>query len=133
MSEKTSVFNEIAELMKTRELSIKKTRNTIRGVHSELPIALVIRINQSVKEVVVEIEPRENLIDTFADLIESSEDVEDILDTVLGELRDIAVEVSRILENFGYSVVVRITEGEKDIRDLLEEALEEYRELEEEE
>lgn len=128
-----NVVEKIIEILETRDMDIERKKNTIRGVHPDLPITLVIKLNQSKKQAVIEIEALEDLIDSFADLIESSENVEDIVDTVLGELRDTAVEVSRLLENNGYSVSVKITEGEKDVRDMLEEVIEEYREFIEEE
>lgn len=133
MSTGSGVVENIVKILESRDMNIDKKRNVIRGIHMDLPIALVVRINHIKKQAVIEIEPYEDLVDSFADLIESNENIEDVVEGVLGELRDIAVEISKVLENNGYTVAMKITEGEKDVRDMMEEVLEEYREFIEEE
>ncbi|MEM0380589.1 MAG: hypothetical protein QW607_00020 [Desulfurococcaceae archaeon] len=133
MSKTSEIIEKITNIMESRDLNIEKKRNTIKGIHVDLPIALVVKIYQNRKQAVIELESLEDLSDTLADLIESNENVEDIVDTVLSELRDAAIEITRVLETNGYMVEIKVMENEKDIRDIIYEVLEEYREFEEEE
>jgi len=126
------IVDEIADLMNKYGLSVEKKRNTVKGTHEELPISLVVKVQSSRKSAVIELKPEEDLLDSLADLAESGEDIEEIVDGVLAELRDVAIEVSRCLENTGYKAVLKIREGERDVRDHLEEVLEEYSIFEEE-
>ena len=121
-----SVSEEVVKVLEDFDLKVKKTRNVVRAMHSELPVYLIVRLNPSKKKAVIELEPDEELNDTLVDMIESGEDVEDVVDTVISELRDAALEVSRVLEEKNYEVSLKIREGERDIRDQLEEVLEEY-------
>ncbi|RLG79830.1 MAG: hypothetical protein DRO13_05200 [Thermoprotei archaeon] len=126
------IVDEIADLMNKYGLSVEKKRSTVKGTHEELPISLVVKVQSSRKSAVIELKPEEDLLDSLADLAESGEDIEEIVDGVLAELRDVAIEVSRCLENTGYKAVLKIREGERDVRDHLEEVLEEYSIFEEE-
>ena len=126
------IVDEIADLMNKYGLSVEKKRNTVKRTHEELPISLVVKVQSSRKSAVIELKPEEDLLDSLADLAESGEDIEEIVDGVLAELRDVAIEVSRCLENTGYKAVLKIREGERDVRDHLEEVLEEYSIFEEE-
>jgi len=127
------VFEELEKLFRDRELEVEKTKNTIRGVHGSLPIQLVVKIDEKAKTAVVSIEPGEDLEDTLSEMAESGEDVEDAVDTALSELEDVAVDVLKILEDRGFRVTAKIREGVKDVRDILEDVLEEYGGGEEEE
>jgi len=127
------VLEELEKLFRDRELEVEKTKNTIRGVHSNLPIQLVVKIDEKAKTAVVSIEPGEDLEDTLSEMAESGEDVEDAVDTALSELEDVAVDVLKILEDRGFKVTAKIREGVKDVRDILEDVLEEYGGEEEEE
>ncbi len=126
-----SVVDEITRLLEDFDLKVEKKKNTIKAMHSELPAYLVVKLTPSKKKAVIELEADEELNDALVDMIESGEDVEDIVDTVISELRDAAIEVSRILEEKDYVVSLKLREGERDIRDQLEEVLEEYGEEEE--
>jgi len=126
-----SVVDEITRLLEDFDLKVEKKKNTIKAMHSELPAYLVVKLTPSKKKAVIELEADEELNDALVDMIESGEDVEDIVDTVISELRDAAIEVSRILEEKDYIVSLKLREGERDIRDQLEEVLEEYGEEEE--
>ncbi|MET1159958.1 MAG: hypothetical protein ABWW65_03265 [Thermoprotei archaeon] len=124
-----SVAEEIADLMSRYGLEIsEKKKSVVKGTHSELPISLVAKIQSAKKTIIVELVPEEDLSDVLADMIESGEDVEEAVDSIIAELRDVAIEISRRLEDSGYKVILKLREGERDIRDLLEEVTEEYSE-----
>lgn len=125
------VPEELVELLKNYELRLRKGKSSLKAYHQSLPIMLVYRFRK--KSVVIELGYEEELREYFEDLAEEGEDMEDYVDDVLSELRDIAIESSRLLEEKGYSVELRLREGENDIKDLLEEVLEEYVEYEYEE
>jgi len=127
------VLEELEKLFRDRELEVEKTKNTIRGIHGSLPIELVVKIDEKAKTAVVSIEPGEDLEDTLSEMAESGEDVEDAVETALSELEDVAVDVLKILEDRGFKVTAKIREGVKDVRDILEDVLEEYGGGEEEE
>ncbi len=128
----SSVIDEILELLERYDLEIEKKRSSIKALHHDLPVYLIVKLSTPKNQATIEIEPDEELSDTLADLIESGEDVEDLVDNVLSELRDAAIEVSRILSDKGFKVSLKIREGERDVRDQLEEVVEEYAEIEEE-
>jgi len=121
-----SLARDIIKILEERELQVEKLKNTIKAVHSSLPIYLVVKIDDKLKTATVLLEPGEDLEDALAEIIESGGDVEDAVDTALVELEDVAVEISRVLEERGYKVNVKIREGVRDVRDLLEDVLEEY-------
>lgn len=121
-----SIVDELSKLLVDLELKVEKKRNIIKAMHRELPVYLIIKLTPSSKKAVIELEADEELSDTLVDLLESGEDIEDIVDTVLSELRDAAIEVSNVLEEKDYIVSLKIREGERDVRDQLEEVLEEY-------
>ncbi len=125
------VTEELVELLKNYELRLRKGKNSLRAYHQSLPIMLVYKFRK--KSVVIELGYEEELREHLEDLAEEGEDMEAYIDDVLSELRDIAIESSRLLEEKGYSVELRLREGENDIRDLMEEVLEEYVEYEYEE
>lgn len=122
--------DELLKILEEKDLEITKKRGYVRATSKTLPISLLIKHKS--KNVWIEIEPGEELSDVLADLIESGEDIEDVVDDVLSELRDTAIEISRLLEEKGYSVELRLREGENDVRDILEDLIEEYEEHEEE-
>jgi len=126
-----SVLDEIRSVMEDHDLNTSIEGNTVIGVHSSLPIALKVRIGR--KKASIEILAEEDLRDTLDELIESGEDIRDLVDDVLSELRDIAIEIQRMLEDKGYNVELNLREGESDVRDILEEVTEEYEEVLEEE
>jgi len=125
------IIDEIIEYLKERDLSVKKKGNVIKATNNDLPVSLIIRLEKN--SCVIELVPEEDLSDAIVDLVESEEDVEDYIDGVLSEMRDTAIEVSKILEKNGYSVTLKIREGENDIRDMIEEVVEEYTMFTEEE
>ncbi len=125
------VPEELVELLKNYELRLRKGKNSLRAYHQSLPIMLVYKFRK--KNVVIELGYEEELREHLEDLAEEGEDMETYIDDVLSELRDIAIESGRLLEEKGYSVELRLREGENDIRDLMEEILEEYVEYEYEE
>ena len=125
-----SIRDKIVKLLKEHELEVRKRKNIVRGTHKTIPITLIIRIIGD--EAIIELEPEEELRDVLVDLIEAGEDVEETVDDVLSELRDIAVEISQLLSDKGYEVKLKLREGENDVRDILEEIEEEYSEYEEE-
>jgi len=122
--------DELIKILEEKDLEVTKKRGAIRATSMTLPVSLLIKYKN--KNVWIEIEPGEELSDVLVDLIESGEDIKDMVEDVLSELRDIAIEVSRFLEEKGYSVELRLREGENDVRDALEDIVEEYEELEEE-
>ncbi|MCD6300603.1 MAG: hypothetical protein J7L82_00855 [Staphylothermus sp.] len=125
-----SIRDEIVKLLKEHDLEVKKRKNVIRGTHKTIPVTLIIRLVDD--EAIIELEPEEELRDVLVDLVESGEDIEDVVDDVLSELRDIAVEISQLLSDKGYDVKLKLREGENDVRDILEELEEEYSGYEEE-
>ncbi len=125
------VPKDLLELLKERDLVVKAKKNNIVATHTELPVSLVYRFSR--KNVVIEIESSDDLVDYLVDLAESGENIEEVVDDILSELRDIAIETSKLLGDKGYKVELKLREGENDVRDRVEEVLEEYLEFEEEE
>jgi len=126
-----SVVDEITVYLKKEGLKFQKRKGTLTIFYPDLEIQLVLKIDESSRKAVLSLDYDEELRDHIADLFDSGEDVEDIIDTAISEIRDIAVNISNILESKGYSIEDKISEGEKDIRDLMEEVLEEYEEYSE--
>ncbi len=126
------MIDELIKLLEDRDLEVKKQRGIIRATHQSLPVTLVITLREKNRAAKISIEPGDELSDVLADLIESGEDVEILVDDVLSEIRDIAIEAGQLLEKEGYKVEWALREGENDVRDALEDVLEEY-EFEEEE
>lgn len=121
---------ELIDLLKEHELDVKKKRRKVIATHSELPVSLIVRVSGS--KAIIELEAGEELRDVMNDLAESGEDLEFIVEDVLSEMRDVAIEASRLLSDSGFEVKLRLREGENDVRDAMEEILEEYAEFEEE-
>ncbi len=126
------MIDELIKLLEDRDLKVKKQKGTIRATHQSLPVTLVITLREKNRVAKITIEAGDELSDVLADLIESGEDVEILVDDVLSEIRDIAIEAGQLLEKMGYKVEWALREGENDVRDALEDVLEEY-EFEEEE
>ncbi len=126
------MIDELIKLLEDRDLEVKKQKGTVRATHQSLPITLIITLREKNRTAKISIEPSDELSDVLADLIEDGEDVEILVDDVLSEIRDIAIEAGQLLEKMGYKVEWAIREGENDVRDALEDVLEEY-EFEEEE
>ena len=126
-----SVVDEITVYLKKEGLKFQKRKGTLTIFYPDLEIQLVLKIDESSRKAVLSLDYDVELRDHIADLFDSGEDVEDIIDTAISEIRDIAVNISNILESKGYSIEDKISEGEKDIRDLMEEVLEEYEEYSE--
>jgi len=126
------MIDELIKLLEDRDLEVKKQKGIIRATHQSLPVTLVITLREKNRAAKISIEPGDELSDVLADLIESGEDVEILVDDVLSEIRDIAIEAGQLLEKEGYKVEWALREGENDVRDALEDVLEEY-EFEEEE
>ncbi len=126
------MIDELIKFLKDKDLEVKKQKGTIRATHQSLPVTLVITLREKNRTAKISIEPGDDLSDVLADLIESGEDVEILVDDVLSEIRDIAIEAGQLLEKMGYKVEWALREGENDVRDALEDVLEEY-EFEEEE
>ncbi len=125
-----SVIDEIAEILEQYDLKIRRGRSSIKAYHASIPIGLNIQIRK--KTALIELTYKDDLREVLEDLYESGEDVEALVDDTLSELRDIAIDVSRLLEEKGFSVKMKLREGENDIRDLLEDLEEEYMGYEEE-
>ncbi len=126
------MIDELIKLLEDRDLEVKRQKGIIRATHQSLPVVLVITLREKNRAAKISIEPGDELSDVLADLIESGEDVEILVDDVLSEIRDIAIEAGQLLEKKGYKVEWALREGENDVRDALEDVLEEY-EFEEEE
>ncbi len=122
---------ELVDLLKEHDLEVERKRTKVVATHKELPISLVIRVSGD--KAIIELETSDELRDVLVDLIESGEDIESIVDDVLSELRDIAIEASQLLSDKGFEVELRLREGESDVRDVLEDVMEEYGEEFEEE
>jgi signal transduction histidine kinase len=115
---------ELVDLLKEHDLEVERKRTRIIATHKELPVSLIIRISGD--KAIIELEAGDELRDVLVDLIESGEDIESMVDDVLSELRDIAIEASQLLSDKGLEVELRLREGESDIRDVLEDVMEEY-------
>ncbi|WFO76140.1 hypothetical protein J4526_04720 [Desulfurococcaceae archaeon MEX13E-LK6-19] len=124
-----SVLDELREILEDHELDVEVRDGELQGVHGTLPIAIVIAIDEDNNRATIELRALEDLEDVMNELVESGEDLRSIVDEVLSEIRDIAIELSRILESRGYKVSVNIREGESDVRDLMEDIIEEYEEV----
>jgi len=129
--EMMSVLDEIREIMEDHDLEVTLNKNTVIGLHSSVPIILKVYVGR--RKASIELEAEEDLRDVLDELVESGEDIESLVDDVLSELRDIAIEIGRALENKGYRVELNLREGENDVRDIVEEVTEEYEEVLEEE
>ncbi|OYT38741.1 MAG: hypothetical protein B6U89_05300 [Desulfurococcales archaeon ex4484_58] len=127
-----SILEELIRIFDRYDVEVVVRKKSIRATHNDLPVSLIVRI-PSKEKAVIELRAEDELSDTLVDLVESEEDVEDIVDNVLSELRDLAIEASKYLEDKGYNVVLNLREGENDVRDMLEEIREEYGSFEEEE
>ena len=131
MVEGLPIPDELVDYLKEHDLKVKKGKASLKAIHQNIPVYLVYRFRG--KNVVIELDYDEELREVLEDLVESGEDVEDLVDDVLSELRDIAIETSRMLEDKGYSCNVKLREGENDIRDIVEDVMESYSEYEFEE
>ncbi len=123
-------LDEVVKLLEQYDLKIRKLKSSVKAFHTELPIGLQVTLRK--KSAIVEMIYSDELREVLEDLYESGEDVEALVDDTLSELRDIAIDVSRLLEEKGYKVNLKIKEGENDIRDILEDFMEEYPIYEEE-
>ena len=126
------MIDELIKLLEDRDLEVKRQKGVVMATHQSLPITLIITLREKNRTAKISIEPGDELSDVLADLIESGEDVEILVDDVLSEIRDVAIEAGQLLEKMGYKVEWALREGENDVRDALEDVLEEY-EFEEEE
>ncbi len=124
-----SVLEELREILEDHELDVEVKDGELQGIHGTLPIAIVIAIDEDNNRATIELKALEDLEDAMNELVESGEDLRSIVDEVLSEIRDIAIELSRILESRGYKVSLNIREGESDVRDLMEDIIEEYEEV----
>lgn len=124
-----SIIDELKEILSDHELDVKAKGSELMGIHKTLPIAIVVSIDDDNLSVNIEIKALDELEDAMSEVIESGEDLRSVVDEVLSELRDIAIEISRILETKGYRVALNIREGESDVRDLMEDVIEEYEEI----
>jgi hypothetical protein len=115
---------ELVDLLKEHDLEVERKRTRVIATHKELPVSLIIRVSGD--KAIIEFEAGDELRDVLVDLIESGEDIESMVDDVLSELRDIAIEASQLLSDRGLEVELRLREGESDIRDILEDVMEEY-------
>ena len=127
-----AMIDELIKLLEDRDLEVKRQKGVVMATHQSLPITLIITLREKNRTAKISIEPGDELSDVLADLIESGEDVEILVDDVLSEIRDVAIEAGQLLEKMGYKVEWALREGENDVRDALEDVLEEY-EFEEEE
>ncbi len=125
------VPDELVEYLKEHDLKLRRGKRTVKAIHKSIPVILVYKFAN--KHVTVDLDYEEDLRDVLEDLIDAGENVEELVDDVLSELRDLAIETSRILEEKGYNVELKLREGENDIRDLLEDVMESYAEYELEE
>lgn len=124
-----SVLDELKEVLEDHDLDVKVEGNKLWGMHETLPVAVVIVVDEDKSRATVELKALDDLEDAMNELIESGEDLRAIVDDVLSEMRDVAIETARILESRGYSVSINIREGESDVRDLMEDIIEEYEEV----
>ncbi len=125
------VIDEVREIMENHDLEVAVKENMVIGIHKSIPVSLSVILNGLNAE--LSIEADEELRDILEELIESGEDISSLVDDVLSELRDIALEIQGLLEKRGFKVELNLREGENDVRDLLEEITEEYEEVLEEE
>ena len=125
------ILDEVREIMEDHDLEVTLDKNMVIGLHSSIPVILKVYISK--KKASIELEAEEDLRDVLDELVEAGEDIESLVDDVLSELRDIAIEIGRALENKGYRVELNLREGESDVRDIVEEVAEEYEEVLEEE
>ncbi len=113
----------LAAILEEHELEVKKGRERIVGKHPRLPIVLDI-LELEDKKTVITLQPLDDLREALEEALENDEDIDTLIDDVLSELRDIALEAKKLLEEKGYTVELELIEGENDIREILDEVKE---------
>ncbi len=126
-----SILDDIRRFLEERELSVEASNEEVYGTHTSIPVSITIGIGGD-DIVEIRLEAGDDLRDALIELIESGEDVRGIVDDVLSELRDTAIELQKMLEDKGYRVEISLREGENDVKDILDEVIEEYRDMIEE-
>ncbi len=126
-----SILSDVKDFLIERDLVVSVEDNTIYGLHSSLPISLNIVFKPS-NLVDIGISVRDDLRETLIELIESGEDIRAIVDDVLSELRDTAIELQKFLSDKGFRVRLVLRDGESDVREVVDDVMEEYREVLEE-
>ncbi len=121
----------VRSMLGEADLIVKTQRGRILGIHRELPILLSVSLKKN--GALIRIEAMESLRSTLDELVSLGEDAKSIVDDVLAELRDIAIDLKNSLEARGVNVSLELRSGESDVREILEEIIEEYGELIEEE
>ncbi len=115
----------LSRLLEEHELEVKRSRGRVAGKHRSLPIVLdIFEIGE--KKAVIALQPLDELRESIEELLENDEDVDTLIEDVLAEMRDIALEAQRLLEKHGYRVSLELLEGENDVRETLEEIKEMY-------
>ncbi|MEM1643640.1 MAG: hypothetical protein QW369_06595 [Desulfurococcaceae archaeon] len=109
------------------DLIVRTQRGKILGIHRELPILLSVSLRKN--GALIRIEAMEGLRSALDELISLGEDAKSVVDDVLTELRDIAIDLKNSLEARGVNVSLELRSGESDVREILEEIIEEYGEL----
>jgi len=109
------------------DLIVRTQRGRILGIHRELPILLSVSLRKN--GALIRIEAMEDLRSALDELISLGEDAKSVVDDVLTELRDIAIDLKNSLEARGVNVSLELRSGESDVREILEEIIEEYGEL----
>ncbi len=117
----------IRSMLSEADLIVRAQRGKILGIHRELPILLSVSLRKN--GALIRIEAMEGLRSALDELISLGEDAKSIVDDVLAELRDIAIDIKNSLEARGVNVSLELRSGESDVREVLEEIIEEYGEL----
>lgn len=117
----------VRSMLNEADLVVRTQRGKILGIHRELPILLSVSLRKN--GALIRIEAMESLRRALDELISLGEDVKSVVDDVLTELRDIAIDLKNSLEARGVNVSLELRSGESDVREILEEIIEEYGEL----
>ncbi len=125
MKELNEVIDSIRSYLEEKDFIIQVNGDAIVCRHKDIPIFLDIRIRD--KNAIIQLRvSSEELREYLEEQVESGENVVELVDEYLSEIRDTAIDISRLLKKKRWNVSIDLREGESDVRDLLEEIIEEH-------
>ncbi|MCS7128059.1 MAG: hypothetical protein N3E36_02630 [Sulfolobales archaeon] len=117
----------VRSVLSEADLIVRTQRGKILGIHRELPVLLSVSLRKN--GALIRIEAMEDLRSALDELVSLGENAKSVVDDVLTELRNIAIDLKNSLEARGVNVSLELRSGESDVREILEEIVEEYGEL----
>ena len=86
----------VRSMLSEADLIVRTQRGRILGIHRELPILLSVSLRKN--GALIRIEAMEDLRSALDELISLGEDAKSVVDDVLTELRDIAIDLRTLLK-----------------------------------